>query len=764
MINKNIKIAHYRLSDNKIQTVEEHLVKTAKLCKDYASKIGLPFAGELLGLTHDFGKNGLKFQRYIYSELGLIGKSDPDYLSLSDKEKDHSTAGGQLIFNSKNETLKLISLCIMSHHSGLIDCVSAEKSNFNSRIIKNIDLKDCISNCDSTILNNINLLINNVEDISTFFKNKHPNIHYYELGFLCKILLSCLIDADRMDTIDFVNNLKYNFETPNISWNDHVKKIESAISNFKENIETNINKIRRSVSDECKLAASRPKGIFTLTVPTGGGKTLSSLRFALHHANIHNMDRIISISPFISIIEQNAKVARDILGDDSILEYHSNIEHDSNEEYTHKISYDAWDSNIIYTTGIQLLEILFGSKTSSARKLHKLINSIIIFDEIQTLPIKCIHIFNNAINFLVDYCGCTVVLCTATQPLLHIVDPKRGALNLSDNSEIVGDVNTLFESLNRTKITNKIKKGAWQNLEIIDLIKENVKESNSCLTIVNTKKIAKELFEELKNYYDGVAFHLSTNMCSKHRNDIFSIIKQKLNDNEPVVCISTQLIEAGVDIDFGSVIRVLAGLDSILQAAGRCNRHGKRSIGNVYIINVPNENLGLLEDIKIGQEETERILTLNKNCNLLDPNIMKQYNKNLFSSRKHEMVYKVKQENYSLLDLLSNNNYHLSKHDKSSKLNQSFKLAADTFRVIEPTRSVIVPYKDGKNIINDLCKSNITLNKKIFKLAQKYIINIFSSSFENLKKLGRIHKLKKDVDIYYLDEEYYNDNFGLTYD
>ena len=346
-----------------------------------------------------------------------------------------------------------------------------------------------------------------------------------------------------------------------------------------------IDALRKQVSESCLSASERPKGVYLLTVPTGGGKTLASLRFALHHAAKWSMDRVIYVSPYTSIIDQNAKVVRDILEPDRtefasvVLEHHSNLT-PVHQTWRSKILSENWDAPVVFTTAVQLLEGLFGSGTRAVRRMHQMARSVLIFDEIQTVPVRCVHLLNSALNFLVEQCGSTVVLCTATQPLLHEVDYGKGALRLSENAEIMRDVPALFAQVRRYETYDRRRPGGWGHDEAAQLAIGETRSAGSCLVVVNTKREALSIFKECRSGASDIAVsHLSTSMCPAHRMKVLDEIKDRLARGAPTICVSTQLIEAGVDISFGSAIRALAGLDSIAQAGGRCNRHGEMERG-----------------------------------------------------------------------------------------------------------------------------------------------------------------------------------------
>lgn len=601
------------------------------------------------------------------------------------------------------------------------------------------------------------------------------------------MLFSCLIDADRTNTADFESPkaAKNRLNGRYIDWNVLIERLEQQLQSF--STPNPIDKIRRQISDHCRDNASRAKDIYTLTVPTGGGKTLASLRFALHHAKKWGMDRIIYIVPFTTIIDQNAEVVRAILEISEedrgriVLEHHSNLTPEE-QGWKEKILTENWDAPVVYTTSVQLLEALFGAGTRGARRMHQLANSVLVFDEVQTVPVNCVHLFNNAINFLVEHCGSTAVLCTATQPLLNRVDKNKGALRFADGNEIMPDVKQLFDDLKRVEVLNQRKPGGWTYEEIVCLALDEVDKSGSCLVIVNTKKLARALFQHCREKTCVPIYHLSTNMCPAHRKKILGQLRELLAPPaSPVICISTQLIEAGVDIDFGSVIRLTAGLDSVAQAAGRCNRHKLREIGRVHVVNAIDENLDRLQDIRCGRDVTERLLDEANigewpfDGNLLGPKAMERYFDYYFFARRDEMAYPVSAQTIgredTLLSLLSTNATALNEFGRSHGsapniyLRQSFMSAAKAFKAIEaPTRGVIVPYdKEGKGLISELCASfDVEEQGALLRRAQQYTVNVFPHELKRLQEQGAVHAIQDGIDILYLHTPYYSEDFGLS--
>lgn len=813
-------IAHQRESDNEKQSLYEHLHGVSNLCKTFASKLGLTKAGELIGLVHDLGKYSTEFQKYLGSALGNINPDEDDYVDAKGMKGkvDHSTAGAQAIWYELTKqgplqtiTAQMMALCVASHHSGLIDCLestpnSSIKDRFTIRLQKpeeKAHLSEVLDKMDNSINERFKALIENPQlhdavicklgELGKHDQGGNTTL-LFKHGLLVKFLFSCLIDADRVDTADFENpvSAKKRLRGCYQHFDILIDRLESKLATFKA--DNPVNQIRKNISDHCLQRAKDKPGIFTLSVPTGGGKTFSSLRFALSHAKMHGLERIIYIIPFTSIIDQNAEETRMILepkgSDDEgniVLEHHSNL---TSEEQTWKtkILSENWDAPVVYTTMVQFLETLFGAGTRGARRMHQLAKSVIIFDEIQTLPINCVHQFNNAIQFLVDHCGSSVMLCTATQPLLHEVDQSKGRIELSPESEMMRGISVkqLFNELRRVEIIDRQKPGGWEFDEISDLAIHEMEQAISCLIIVNTKKAAQRLFELCRKKTDARIFHLSTSMCPAHRKARLDEVRNLLNNKEPVLCISTQLIEAGVDVDFDAVIRFTAGLDSIAQAAGRCNRNGKLRDadcnirkGRVSIVNPQDENLGMLPDIQKGKEITLRLLNeFHKDPerfdggDLIGPTAMEWYFRYYFFDRANEMAYSVKDIGWddNLLRLLSSNDNLVNNYQRVNNakpaihFKQSFMTAARAFKALDaPTRGIVVPYgKRGQEIINELC-SAYEPDKQctLLREAQQYTVNVFPNTLEKLEDV--IHTVQKDIDILYLMRpEYYSDNFGLS--
>lgn len=813
-------IAHRREADGNIQTLECHLREVGKLAAKNACKLGqtadddgrqwsLEAIGEVLGLLHDLGKYSKAFQDYLGSAVGLIDQDADDYVDATKLRGhiDHSTAGAQFIWQhlSKEGPLgqlvgQMLGLCIASHHSGLIDCLTPSgDDSFGARMNKRVEktyLDQARAFADKGILSRAQALLSDaglianlqaclVRIVSSESARGRDIVAQQQIGLLVRFLFSCLIDADRVDTADFEKPkaARSRMHGRYTGWGTLADRLETHLATLKPR--EPIDQLRADISRHCHDGASLAPGTYTLTVPTGGGKTLASLRFALHHAQKWKMDRVIYVIPFTSIIDQNADVVRGILEPHAskeriVLEHHGNLTPEQ-QGWREKMLSENWDAPVIFTTMVQFLETLFGAGTRGARRMHQLANAVVIFDEIQTLPINCVHLFNNAVNFLVDQCHSTVVLCTATQPLLDTVNPEKGAIRIPSGNELMPDVRRLFTELKRVDVVYRRKPGGWTNEDIAALAINEADRVGSCLVIVNTKASALALYHLCKENQRRPVVHLSTSLCPTHRKRILRIIRHRLKWSKPLLCISTQLIEAGVDVDFGAVVRFTAGLDSIAQAAGRCNRNGRHETGIVHVVNPQDENLVSLTDIKEGRDKAERVLNDYEadpdkfGRDRIGPEAMAWYYQNYFFARASQMDYPVGPEGTgradSLLNLLSSNTNatvdFTMRHPEETlpHLRQSFMTAAKAFEAIDaPTRGIIVPYgKLGRELVADLCSAfEVEKQFKLLKRAQQFTVNVFPNVLAALHDAHAVSPIQKGIDILHLDPRYYSPEFGLS--
>lgn len=798
--NPDVKfLAHFRESDGAEQGLWEHLRNVACLASEFADKVGLREIGQILGLLHDLGKGTREFDTYIRTAVGLIDGTN----EVSEGKLDHSTAGAQYILSFLKDGIgplsaQIMALIIASHHSGLIDCLNPDGVDlFSKRLQKDKSetrVEQTAANLEPSIRDEISKLaaLNLDSKLREFFQNGHDPLDSreeicYKLGLLTRLLFSCLIDADRIDTADFENKdtkqLRQRSQYPD--WSILIGRLEARLSEFK--VRSSMDLMRREISEKCRNIAVGDKGLYRLTVPTGGGKTLASLRFGLHHAHEHRMDRIIYVIPYTSIIDQNANEIRTIMEVNEeekgrvVLEHHSSLTPEK-ETQLNKILSENWDAPIVLTTMVQFLEALFGGGTRSSRRMHQLINSVIIFDEIQSMPIQCIHLFNVAIRFLIYNCKSTVMLCTATQPLLHQVTPRTRALPYDPHKVVSIDTTSVKDALSRADIIDLTTQDPLSFSQAAVLASEQLNLSDSVLMIVNTKKAAYEIFNHLPNDPNVQKYHLSTNMCPAHRLEVIQRVRNALKEKKPVICISTQLIEAGVDVDFGVVIRSLAGLDSVAQAAGRCNRHNIRAEGGrLLLVQLKDENVDRLVEIKEGQRIALRVLSEYRRDpgqfggSIISSPALERYFEYYFFQRRGLMSYPVGKHSGvgrkdSIYNLLAANKISVdeykSLHKESPKiyLRQAFASASKAFKVIENSaQGVIVPYGvRGQELIQNLCGAfDLEKQYQLLRAAQRYSVNCFPHLLQELLEKRAIHEVQKGSGIFYLDKRYYDDNFGL---
>lgn len=807
-------IARVRAKDQQPQSLEEHLLAVACLASKLADRVGLPLAAYLAGLLHDFGKYQQEFQNYLSSAAGLISPDDPAYIDpLKNKGKiDHSTVGARLLWEYYLDAGRLAplgqipALAVCSHHSGLVDSLHTDRSrSFSGRMYKKGSqeaLAECWRAAPLEIMTRVEASLNQgvleelcgccrsigraeaerapapgqagppEADYAKRWTNRRAN---FKIGLLARFLFSCLLEADRVNSIEFDDpDYKYLRQTrPQTDWSALAARLEGHLAGLAGNSRVDV--LRRQVSETCRTRGGDAQGLFFLTVPTGGGKTLASLRFALAQAKKHGLERIIYVIPYTSIIEQNADTTRKILEDAGnkgqvVLEHHCNFQPDNEEEAEwYRLVSQNWDTPVVFTTMVQFLDALFAGGTQSARRMQALARSVLIFDEIQTLPVKCVHMFCNAINFLLEQCGVTALMCTATQPLLDRLEhPEKGQLPRTGRAELMPDLPGLFQELKRVEFVRR--KDDLSAEEISALALEETRASGSCLVIVNTRAWAGRIFDLVREAPGVRAFYLSTWLCPVHRLEIIENIKTALVAGQPVLVVSTQLIECGVDLDFGAVIRFAAGLDSVLQAAGRCNRHGARATGRVHIVSPDKEeHLDNLPDIKRGRAACLQLLNELDKAGLpltLDaPDLIERYFHYYFYAQQNEMVYrhKLKDQDSSLLDMLADHPL-CNVEDPRLCLRQPFRTAGQAFRVIEETgRGVIVPYDErGQEIIAGLCSdSERGKTRDLLREAQRYTVSIHEARLAKLLNQGIIYETRPETGIYWLNENHYDAKRGL---
>ena len=635
-------IAHARQDSSKnwhSHPLQKHLQKVAQLAKRFAGRYGSLFA-EYAGLLHDLGKFQEAFQKYIRNASGFEKENAhlEDVESTKLRKIPHSTAGAKYAVERLNPFFgHLLAYLIAGHHAGLADWYDNGSLKHRLQQADN-ELEASLSGLAESGLPKDFFPLSDDDLMRDFFAFWEDGAKLEELHIWLRFLFSCLVDADFLDTESFMNGYA-DADTaqtaglrPKFPGLDELhRRYEQYMAQLHEESDKDsfLNQERHAILQQSFSAAETDCTLFSLTVPTGGGKTLASLGFALKHALKFGKKRIIYAIPFTSIIEQNADVFRKALGDDAVLEHHSNLEVADNKETAKtRLATENWDAPLIVTTNVQLFESLFAAKTSRCRKIHNIADSVVILDEAQQLPRDFQKPITDMMRVLARDYGVTFVLCTATQPELgkNIDAFGRTILEgLPDVREIVADKIALSEKLRRVCIKMPLPNGeaqSWQE------IADEIAMRPCVLAVVNTRKHAQKLFAALPS--DGIKLHLSANMCATHRSEVIALVRRYLalyragSLHKPLWLVSTQLIEAGVDLDFPCVYRAMAGLDSIAQAAGRCNREGKLpQLGEVVVFRA--EEGAPSGSLKQGQDITEEMLKAGLLGDPLSPSAFAEY-------------------------------------------------------------------------------------------------------------------------------------------
>jgi len=665
------------------QTLEAHLQGVAEKAADFANAFGAGEWGYLAGLWHDLGKYSEDFQQYLRAANGIDA-----HLEGKPGRVDHSTAGGLHAIDTLDISGRIFAYLIAGHHAGLPDWEADRIGNAAlSQRLKNVALLDAARKGDIP------------SDILTRSLPKERPKSGADPALWIRLLFSCLVDADFLDTEAFFDlekaasrgNYQQLFEllTP---FTDYMyeKRAEAA--------DTKVNRVRSRVLAQCIDKAAEPPGIYTLTVPTGGGKTLSSMAFALHHATKYTKRRIIYVIPYTSIIEQTADQFRAIFGD-AVIEHHSNLDvsDEAKDDAQSRLACENWDAPVIVTTSVQFFESLFASRTSRCRKLHNMVNSVIVLDEVQLLPPEFLNPILHALRELQRNYGVTLLLTTATQPALG-PQPSFDFAGLPDTVEIIDDPLELHHQLERVSITIP---SDLQTPRTWDDLATELAQYQSVLCIVNRRDDCRTLWEKMP---EGT-FHLSALMCGAHRSARIAEIRQRLKDEIPTRVISTQLVEAGVDMDFPVVCRAIAGLDSIAQAAGRCNREGLQEKGIVKVFVPPSKVPPghLRQAAEIGQR------------------LIAQGGGDILAPDRFEDFFK---EFYWLQGPGLDKHGILADLQMSSDLRCSFRTAAQKFRLIDESHQlpVIVAYEKGADLIRKLEQGKP--DRWLLRKLQRYVVNL----------------------------------------
>lgn len=769
--------------DIRQQTVYQHCLNTAEYTKIIHDLPDLEAITYLAALLHDVGKATDAFSEYLRKAV---------FENKKDKKTNHSSAGAKFLLNffeinPTSDAMLLITIvceAIISHH-GLCDFIKLDGENqFDKRCNPSHDIayEQVLSYIESHFnKDEIRVLFDRAQtglltikkEIMYQTKNdadKKTECKFF-LSALSRHVLSIVIDADREDTRSFMLNTPLRNSNDPLCWDDAIGKLEAELAGYKAVEKLDV--LRKTISEECRKKAAFQQGIYRLSCPTGSGKTLSSLRYALHHAKEYKKKHLFYIAPYKTILEQNAKVIKQFFPDEMLLEHHSDMIPEDVEEYAYLNS--NWSSPVIMTTAIQFYQTLFSDRTTSIRRFHQLANSVIIIDEAQTIPINIVHMFNYMLNYLAGICHTTIVLCTATQP---VFDKVTRPLHFVEYPELVDHRNAIQDEFKRVHVVNACIPEGFDLNEFTEFIMNCKEKHQSVLVIVNTKSEAASLYKlcvELNEYADeqSLIYHLTTSMCPEHRNDILAELKGKLSncDGKGILCIATNLVECGVDMSFHCVIRSLAGLDSIIQAAGRCNRNKEIDDGYVYLVKSKTENITSLPMLKKGQTVIQKILLeLDKQNDYLDElfhtEVIEKYYDAYFFDHKDEMDYLIKKHNTNQIELWTGREASIleamkTDHHSMPRIHSALKTAGENFELIEPSIGMIVPYGEGKKLIEDL-NSSIEANEKydLLKKAQRFTIQMYERKYKELVARG-IVSIIEFCGIAVLKEGFYNNAIGL---
>lgn len=800
-------IGHFDAETGKTQSLKDHLFNVANLASNNAENIQLSKIGYLLGILHDLGKSDRNFQKKLRDN--------------SNKRVNHSSAGGKYFFEyiMKNrniveniqkqhqslfyEFLEVVIYVITSHH-GIYDIWHPNKDENhietrlkyeeNKTYYYKEDVLKFAKDLETDLVNqkNINFTCLIIKSFSEYInldeklKPKDDKDKAFYVSMKVRLLLSILKNADIEDTINAYEKIVKPFNEEEITKKKerYLKEVENIYSSF-SNPKNRMNVIRTRLGEEgLKRGMEDGAGIYQLNLPTGAGKTLISLRYGMHQLNNQNKAKFIYITPFLSVLEQNAAEIKSILKDPDIIEHHSNVEkegknntnYDGKSEAFNNYLIDTWDSPIVLSTMVQFFQTLFKGKSANIRRFSSLKNAVIVLDEVQSLPVNVIHLFNLTMNFLSQVMGVTVIMCTATQPAYdsNYIEYKMNYGGL--NGELANLVHLSDEERSVFKRTEVHKLNGDKLSTVQDITQDVINHpKESVLVILNTKNAVKQVYEELEHMTDRQIFYLSTNLCPRHRQRIIKDMKESLKKNRPIICVSTQLIEAGVDIDFDRLIRSYAGIDSIIQSMGRCNRHGNKinkGIVNLVKTDESFENITRIEEIREKANVTSYIL--NRISSPIDiMSLNDDFYEKYYANNQDKMDYPLSiKDSPSGFEYLSTNkaSYELSmkKKTKFIALNQSFQTAARHINLIKnDTKGVIVYYKESKILINKLIDLvndfemtyDANLLPKIKEYIQKlqpYTINMYTM-FKNREKI--LTYLDGTINI--LVEKYYDKKMGV---
>lgn len=701
-------IAHTENEMGEYHTLEDHLKGTAEKAKRFAAKWGASDLAYVLGQIHDLGKYSQGFQNYLLKDGNSVEHSISGAVYLKEKTK----------INFK----EILAFIVAGHHGGLHN-----KGDLVNKLEKKKKF-DFVQEGISKYEEKFEGIFKENFEVDINIRNQ------YEVEFFIRMLFSSLVDADFLDTEKHFDQSKYSLrELEQYDLKELWTKFKRDQDELQQNAEdTFVNRIRKNIYKKSIKKADNKNGFYSMTVPTGGGKTRTGLGFALKHAIHNNMDRVIVVIPYTNIIEQTAKEYREILGYNKVLEHHSNFEFtedDKEMESRVKLAAENWDMPIVVTTSVQFFESIFASKVSRTRKIHNIANSVIIMDEVQTLPPGFLKAILQVMKQLVNNYSSTIIFSTATQPAFKT---RAGFEGIDNIKEIAPQPDKIYKDLKRVEYNFDYieQKMSWR--EVV----EKMLEKKQALVVLNTRDGAREVFSKLKQSEQNNIYHLSTYMCAKHRSIVLDEIKEKLKNNENCYLVSTQLIEAGVDIDFPLVLRAIAPLDSIVQAAGRCNREGELDVGEVIVFE-PEEAKLPSGIYKTATGKTK--LFLDDPKKLQDPDIFYDYFNTLYSD----------------VNLDKSNIQELRESFSFREVDYKFKLIPDdTVNVIIENFRLV----DKLPVDLNLIKKKEFISRDEWRKLQPFIVSLRKYKVNDLLKEGLINELIEDV---YVWTGKYDKNEGI---
>lgn len=728
--NNTTFLAHVRQDKENLwheHDLDEHLREVGRRAGEAANAFDSADWARLAGIWHDLGKYSNEFQRYIKNASGY--EAAEAHIEGAPSRVDHSTAGAIHAIRQLGKSGRIPAYLIAGHHAGLPDWSASETGGKSLSVRLNPE--------HDYLLDRIPPQAVPADIFDQTLPTTKPKGGTKGLHLWLRMLFSCLTDADFLDTEAFMDGSKAAVRKGYRDLADLLEIFDNYMMS-KAKTDTPVNVIRTAILNQCREKAQLAPGMFSLTVPTGGGKTLSGTAFALEHAIRHQKQRIIYVIPYTSIIEQTANIFRDVFGD-NIVEHHANLDPDK-EDACSRLATENWDAPIIVTTNVQFFESLFAARTSRCRKLHNIINSVVVLDEAQLLPPEFLQPIADIMNLLVAHYGVTFVLSTATQPALGSFQsfgeqPFRGLDNVR---EIMDDPDSLYRKLKRVEVTvpdDLTTPDDWQS------IANALQKHSTILCIVNRRDDARELYRLMP---EGT-IHLSALMCGEHRSHVIADIRAKLKNNQSVRVISTQLVEAGVDFDFPVVYRALAGLDSIAQAAGRCNREGKLYTPGKVVVFVPPKPAppGLLRQ---AAQISVSLLAGNKN-DVLERGLAKRFFEHLY-------IRAPSLDKYGIHDLLT--------RDAGDGAIQ-FRTAATRFQLIDDStyQTILVRYDDNDILLDQLKKEGP--QRWLMRKLQRYSVNLPRHVFARLEAKGDVCQIWPGI-YAQASAALYNDKLGVVFD